>query len=74
MPTGSKPENNGDAPMNPVSSGMEEEPCESDCRTRGLTADVSECSLHRPRCKYAYSFGYAFFCTHPRHREFRKKS
>ncbi len=69
MPEDLKPENNIDEAKN----SLGDEPCETDCRTKGLAASVSQCLLNRPRCRYSYSFGYAFFCNHPRHREFRNK-
>lgn len=42
------------------------------CRGRRIgAADLVECQTARGgHCKYALSFGYSFFCRHPRRMEF----
>jgi hypothetical protein len=67
----SNEKNNGDASADPAHPASENDSCD-DCLTERVADDISRCQMKRPWCNYAFSFGFSAFCTHLRHKEFRK--
>jgi hypothetical protein len=63
-------ESDPDKQQKEAPSGEGGGPVEDPCRTRPITPDFSDCLMKRVSCKYALRFGYGYFCTHPKHREF----
>jgi hypothetical protein len=70
MQSESDPDKQQDEASNPEPSTGEDGPTAGSCRTRPITPDFSDCLLKRASCKYALRFGYGYFCTHHKHREF----
>ncbi|HXE96223.1 MAG TPA: hypothetical protein VN642_07450 [Dongiaceae bacterium] len=69
----SNEKNIGDASADPVNPATEDDSCDG-CRTERVADDVSKCLMKRPWCNYAFLFGLSAYCTHLRHKEFRKKN
>lgn len=48
------------------------EPNCDECRTEGITAEVSRCLDNCSKCKYGLPAGFTTtYCLHPNHRDFR---